>query len=146
MTLRQKSYRYNPKEAKPLWWLVDLEGKTLGRISTEIADRLRGKHRPTFTPSLDCGDFVVAINASKIKLTGKKWDDKIYYRHSNYPGGIKAQSAKHLNEKHPERLLEYAVKGMLPKNFLANKIIKKLFVYAGADHPHQAQNPQAWNK
>lgn len=146
MALKQKSYQFKPKEAKPLWWLIDLEGKTLGRIATQIADLLRGKHRPTFTPHLDGGDFVVAINASKIHLTGKKWEDKTYYRHSNYPGGIKSRSAKALNEKHPEQLLQFAVEGMLPKNFLSKKLINKLFVYAGVDHPHKAQQPQPWKR
>ncbi len=142
MVTANKTYHLKSKDFKPQWWVVDLEGKTLGRIATRIADILRGKHRPTYTPNVDGGDFVVAINADKIKLTGKKWDDKIYYRHSGYPGGFREQTAKELLAKHPERLLMKAVKGMLPKNFLAAKLILKLKIYSGKDHPHTAQQPK----
>lgn len=145
MSLEQKSYILKQKDIKPQWWIVDLEGKTLGRIATKIADVLRGKIRATFTPNTDAGDFVVAINADKIKLTGKKWDDKIYYRHSGYPGGLKERTAKELLTKHPEDLIIKAVKGMLPKNFLSTKLITKLKVYAGNEHPHTAQNPKPFD-
>ncbi|MDP2599283.1 MAG: 50S ribosomal protein L13 [Deltaproteobacteria bacterium] len=142
MHLEQKSYVLKEKDVTPRWWIVDLEGKTLGRIATRIADVLRGKTRATFTPNTDAGDFVVAINADKIKLTGKKWDDKIYYRHSGYPGGLKERTAKELLAKHPEDLITKAVKGMLPKNFLSAKLLTKLKVYAGSEHPHEAQQPK----
>lgn len=142
MLAQQKSYIQKTKDVKPQWWLVDLEGKTLGRIATRIADIIRGKNRASFTPNTDGGDFVVAINADKIKLTGKKWEDKTYYRHTGFPGGIKSQSAKELSQKHPEDLIVKAVKGMLPKNFLSQHILKKLKVYAGEEHPHSAQQPK----
>lgn len=142
MHLEQKSYVLKEKDIKPRWWIVDLEGKTLGRIATRIADVLRGKIRATFTPNTDAGDFVVAINAEKIKLTGKKWDDKIYYRHSGYPGGLRERTAKELLAKHPEDLIIKAVKGMLPKNFLSAQLLTKLKVYAGSEHPHEAQQPK----
>ena len=145
MHLEQKSYVLKEKDIKPRWWIVDLEGKTLGRIATRIADVLRGKTRATFTPNTDAGDFVVAINADKIKLTGKKWDDKIYYRHSGYPGGLKERTAKELLAKHPEDLITKAVKGMLPKNFLSAQLLTKLKVYAGSAHPHEAQQPKPFD-
>lgn len=130
------------KDLKREWWLIDLKGKILGRAATRIADILRGKTKPIFSPDADLGDFVVAINAEKIKLTGKKMEDKKYHRHSGYPGGLKTQSAKELLAKHPEDLIVKAVQGMLPKNFLAQKILKKLKVYPGEGHPHQAQQPK----
>ena len=130
------------KTAKQAWWIIDLNGKTLGRAATAIADLLRGKTKPTYTPFVDNGDFVVAINADKIHLTGKKWDDKIYYRHSGYPGGLKQRTAKELQTKHPEDLILKAVKGMLPKNFLSAKLLTKLKVYAGTEHPHASQQPK----
>lgn len=139
---QQKSFQLSAKNFKPVWWLVDLEGKTLGRMATRIANIIRGKHRATYTPNAEGGDFVVAINADKIKLTGKKWEDKTYYRHSGYPGGLKERSAKELLQKHPEDLLLKAVKGMLPRNDLSRKILMKLKVYAGAEHPHKAQQPK----
>jgi len=142
----QKTTHVKSKDVKHAWWLIDLEGKTLGRVATRIADILRGKHKPTYSPHLDNGDFVVAINAKKLKLTGKKWDDKIYYSHSGFPGGIKAVSAKELSKKHPTDLLTKAVKGMLPKNFLAAAILKKLKVYPTADHPHTAQQPKVYKE
>lgn len=124
------------------WIVVDAEGQVLGRLASKIAMRLRGKHLPTFTPHVDTGDFVVVINADKVRLTGRKWDQKVYYRHSGYMGGLKATTAKKLNQDHPERLIEYAVKGMLPKNRLGRKLLKKLKVYKGAEHPHEAQQPE----
>ena len=125
------------------WFVADVGGKTLGRAATKIASVLRGKHRPTFTTHADAGDFVVVINAEKIKLTGNKWDDKMYHDHSLYPGGLKSKSAKQLMEKHPEELVKRAVWGMLPKGPLGRRIRKKLKVYAGTEHPHVAQQPKA---
>ena len=123
------------------WYVVDADGKTLGRLATEVASVLRGKHNPFYTPHVDCGDYVVVINADKIVLTGKKWDDKVYYRHSGYAGGLKERSAKEVMAKFPTRMVESAVKGMLPKTTLGRQMYRKLFVYAGAEHPHQAQQP-----
>ncbi len=128
--------------AERKWYLVDVAGKTLGRQAAQIASILRGKHKPEFTPFLDCGDFVVVINAEKVELTGKKWKNKKYYRHSGYPGGLKEMRAEELREKHPERLIKLAVKRMLPKGNLGRKMLKKLKVYRGPEHPHQAQTPE----
>jgi large subunit ribosomal protein L13 len=124
------------------WFVVDLEDVVLGRAATEIARVLRGKHKPIYTPSVDTGDFVIVLNADKIRLTGNKMADKMYYHHSGYPGGIKEISAEKLLEKKPEMLVQAAVKGMLPKNKLGRKMFSKLKVYAGGDHPHAAQKPQ----
>ena len=124
------------------WWVVDAEGKVLGRLASTVAARLRGKHNPSFTPHVDMGDWVVVINADKIKLTGKKLSQKTYYRHSGYIGGLKSITADKLLEKKPEELIRHAVKGMLPKNKLGRKLNKKLKVYTGSEHPHQAQNPE----
>ena len=129
-------------EIKRDWYVVDLEGKVLGRVATEIARVLRGKHKPIFSPSIDTGDFVVVINADKIKLTGKKLSDKMYYHHSGFPGGIKSINAEKLLEKKPEDVIRKAVKGMLPKNKLGVQMLKKLKVYAGAEHRHEAQQPK----
>ncbi len=123
------------------WYVVDAENKILGRLATEIADRLRGKHKPSFSTFIDNGDFVIVTNAEKIRLTGKKWDDKKYYRHTGYMGGLKEASAKELLEKHPTDLITKAVKGMLPKNKLGRAQLKKLKVYTGNEHPHKAQQP-----
>lgn len=123
------------------WYVVDASGKTLGRLATQVASVLRGKHNPFYTPHVDCGDYVVVINADKIVLTGNKWDDKIYYRHSGYAGGLKERSAKEVMTKFPTRMVESAVKGMLPKTTLGSAMYRKLFVYAGSEHPHQAQQP-----
>ncbi len=127
------------------WYLIDAKGKTLGRLAARIAILLRGKHKPTFTPHIDTGDFVVVINADKVVFTGKKWKEKFYIHHSGYPGGLKSISAEKMREKHPERLITMAVQGMLPKNKLGRKLIKKLKVYAGDSHPHQAQMPEPIN-
>lgn len=127
------------------WYLVDVDNKVLGRVATEIANVLRGKNKPTFTPSVDTGDFVIVVNAEKIALTGKKLSDKTYYSHSAFPGGLKEISAGKLIDKKPEELLKKAVKGMLPKNKLARHMIKKLKIYSGATHPHAAQNPKNLN-
>jgi len=121
---------------------VDAEGKTLGRLASEIAQVLRGKHKPIYSPHLDCGDHVIVVNAEKVRVTGRKLDQKMYYRHTGYPGGLKSISLRNQLQKHPERVLEAAVRGMLPKNRLGRKMFKKLKVYAGDSHPHQAQQPR----
>lgn len=136
-----KTYMANNQTVERRWFVVDAAGKTLGRLSTEVATLLRGKHKPTFTPHVDCGDNVIVINAKEIELTGNKWDQKKYYRHSQYPGGLKETTARVMNKTHPERMVEFAVKGMLPKGRLGRQIYKKLYVYAGNEHPHQAQQP-----
>lgn len=134
----------NAKEAlaQRKWFIVDAQGRVLGRMATEIGKVLRGKHKPTYTPNMDAGDFVIVVNARGIKLTGKKLEDKIYYRHTEYPGGIRERSATEMLNEKPEQLVRLAVKGMLPKNRLSRKLMTKLKVYAGAEHPHEAQKPQ----
>ena len=124
------------------WYVVDAEGKTLGRLASEIAKVLRGKNKAIFTPHIDTGDYVIVVNAEKIKVTGKKMDQKIYYRHSDYVGGMKETTLKEMLAKHPERVIEFAVKGMLPKGPLGREMYKKLFVYAGPEHKHAAQKPE----
>jgi large subunit ribosomal protein L13 len=124
------------------WLVVDAADRTLGRIATEIAHRLRGKHKPEFTPHVDTGDYIIVVNAEKVRVTGRKTTDKIYYRHSGYPGGIKGTSFERLRDTHPERIIENAVRGMLPRNPLGRAMFRKLKVYAGPDHPHAAQQPQ----
>ncbi|MEO0082932.1 MAG: 50S ribosomal protein L13 [candidate division WOR-3 bacterium] len=136
-----KSYVAKPDEIERKWYLFDAANKTLGRFATQIARVLIGKDKPQYTPHIDGGDFVVVINASKIRVTGKKMTDKIYYRHSGYPGGFKQISFKDMLEKHPERIIELAVKRMLPKNRLQAKRMRRLFVYAGPEHNQQAQKP-----
>jgi large subunit ribosomal protein L13 len=126
------------------WYVVDAEGKTLGRLSSEIASILRGKHKPTYTPHVDTGDHVIIINAEKIELTGKKLTDKIYYRHSQFPGGLKSRTALEMRTNYPEKMLELAIKGMLPKGSLGRQMAKKLHVYAGSEHQHQAQQPEVY--
>ena len=128
------------------WYVIDAEGKNLGRVATEAARMLRGKHKPTFTPHVDCGDFVIIVNASKVNLTGKKLDDKIYYNHSGYTGGLRERTAREMLENYPVEMLERAVKGMLPNGRLGRQMYKKLFVYAESEHPHMAQKPVMWNK
>ncbi len=137
-----KTYLAPVNEIEKKWYVVDAEDKVLGRLATEIANRLRGKHKPTFSSFIDNGDFVVVTNADKIRLTGNKWEDKKYYRHTGYMGGIKESNAKDLLAKHPTDLVTFAVKGMLPKNKLGRAQLKKLKVYAGSDHPHAAQQPE----
>jgi large subunit ribosomal protein L13 len=127
------------------WYLVDASDKTLGRLATEIAKRLRGKHKAEFTPHVDTGDYIVVINAAKVKTTGKKLEDKTYYSHSQYPGGIKSVKLGKMLDEHPERVLEKAVKGMLPSGPLGYAVFRKLKVYAGAEHPHTAQQPKILN-
>ena len=133
---------FNPNTVDREWIVVDVEGKTLGRAASRIASLLRGKHKPQFTPNADCGDFVVVVNADKIRLTGRKLDQKVYYRHSGYLGGLKQTTAGEMLENKPTRMMELAVKGMLPKGPLGRAMGRKLHVYAGADHPHQAQQPK----
>jgi large subunit ribosomal protein L13 len=137
-----KTVSTRPQDVDHAWYVVDAENKTLGRLATEIASRLRGKHKPEYTPHVDTGDFIVVVNADKVRVTGNKFSDKTYYRHSGYPGGIKSMSFKDMQDRHPERIIEIAVKGMLPKNPLGRAMFKKLKVYAGAEHPHTAQQPQ----
>ncbi|MFD0872506.1 50S ribosomal protein L13 [Chlamydia abortus] len=138
------TYMAKPNEVERKWYIIDAEGKTLGRLASEAASLIRGKHKPTFTPHIDTGDFVIIINASKIVLSGNKLQDKKYYRHSLHSGGLKVTSAQEMLAKKPERMIELAVHGMLPKNRLGNKMKLKLKVYAGSEHPHQAQQPEVW--
>jgi large subunit ribosomal protein L13 len=138
------TYFPKPGELPRNWYLVDAEGKTLGRLATEIARVLMGKHKPAYAPNVQMGDFVVVVNAEKIRLTGKKWTDKIYRHHSMYPGGLKEVAARDLMAKKPERLVEHAVKGMLPKNRIGDRLIRHMKVYAGDKHPHAAQMPAAF--
>lgn len=127
------------------WYVVDASRYTLGRLASAIAPRLRGKHKPEYTPHVDTGDYIIVINAEKVRVTGRKEEDKIYYRHSGYPGGIKSQTLKEMRDKHPERIIEIAVKGMLPRNPLGRAVARKLKVYKGSEHPHSAQQPQELN-
>jgi large subunit ribosomal protein L13 len=136
-----KSFTARKGEVLRRWYVVDAQGKVLGRLASRIAMVLRGKTKPTFTPHLDTGDFVVVVNAAQVQLTGRKLDNKMYYRHSGYMGGLKEISARHLLAKKPEEVLRHAVRGMLPKNSLGRHLLKKLKVYAGGEHPHQAQQP-----
>lgn len=133
------------KEVERKWYVVDAEDKVLGRLASEVASILRGKNKPIFTPHVDTGDFVIVVNADKIRLTGRKWDQKVHAYHTGYPGGRREISYKEMRDKHPERIVELAVKGMLPKNRLGRQMYKKLKVYAGAEHPHQAQQPEELN-
>ena len=135
---------FNDQTAKRDWYLIDAEGKTLGRLATEVAKRLRGKHKAEFTPNMDVGDYIVVINAAKVHTTGNKLADKIYWRHSEHPGGIKSTTLGKLLAEHPERVIEKAVKGMLPKGPLGYAQFRKLKVYAGAEHPHTAQQPKTF--
>jgi large subunit ribosomal protein L13 len=136
------SFMANPQNVERKWFVVDAEGKTLGRLASAVAHILRGKHKPTFTPHTDCGDFVIIINADKVAVTGKKLSDKIYRRHSGFPGGMKETPLKDLLARRPERPLELAIKGMLPHNRLGADMYRKLKVYAGSEHPHAAQKPE----
>jgi large subunit ribosomal protein L13 len=141
MTTAMKTYQANAQDRERDWYVVDAAGKTLGRLATQIANVLRGKRKPTYTPHVDVGDFVIVINAEKIAVTGNKRQDKLYYRHTRYPGGIRSQSLGDLLEKRPEEVIRRAVKGMLPRNRLGRQQLRKLKVYVGAEHPHQAQKP-----
>ena len=138
-----KTYTARVEDMERGWFLVNAEGKTLGRLASEIAQVLRGKHKPIYTPHLDCGDYVIVVNADKVQVTGRKLDQKMYYHHTGYPGGIKSISLRNQLQKHPERVLQAAVRGMMPKNRLGRKMLKKLKVYAGNSHPHQAQQPKS---
>ena len=140
-----KTYSLKKEEVHRNWFVVDATDRVLGRVATKIADKIRGKDKPSFTPHTDGGDYVIVINAEKIKVTGSKFNNKIYYRHSLYPGGLKSQTFKELIEKNPERVIEEAVKGMLPKNKLGKSIIKKLKVFQGPNHNHESQQPAEWN-
>ena len=137
-----KTYYAKPSEVQREWLLVDAEGMTLGRLASQVAQILRGKNKPTYTPHVDTGDFVVVVNADKIKITGAKATDKVYYHHTGYVGHLKSETFTEAMEKHPTRVIEHAVKGMLPKGTLGHQMIKKMKVYAGPEHPHQAQNPR----
>jgi len=138
----QKTKMFKKEEITKKWYVVDASGKTLGRLASRIATVLMGKHKPEYTPHVDTGDYVIVVNADKVVLTGKKLDQKFYYRHSGYPGGLKMISARQMLQKHPERLIYQAVKRMLPKTALGRKMLKKLKVYASPDHPHSAQKPE----
>ena len=140
-----KTYSAKPGEVSRDWFVVDAADKTLGRLASEIAHRLRGKHKPEYTPHVDTGDYIVVINAEKVRVTGAKATDKMYHRHSGYPGGLKSMSFEKLIDKAPERVIQGAVRGMLPRNPLGRAMFRKLKVYAGAEHPHAAQQPQALN-
>lgn len=144
-TLSYKTVSANKATVSKEWVVVDADGQTLGRLASIIAKLIRGKHKPNFTPHVDCGDNVVVINAEKINLTGKKWTDKSYIRHTGYPGGQRSLTATEMFEKDPTRLVEKAVKGMLPKNILGSALFRNLYVYAGTEHKHDAQNPKAIN-
>jgi large subunit ribosomal protein L13 len=137
-----KTYWTKPSEADRRWYVVDAEGQTLGRLASQIAAVLRGKHKPIYNPAVDCGDFVIVINADKIAVTGRRMEQKKYYRHSGYMGGLTETSLRHQLENNPTRVLHAAVRGMLPKNRLGRQLIKKLKLYAGPEHPHQAQQPE----
>jgi large subunit ribosomal protein L13 len=141
-TTTQRTYQANAQDRERGWYVVDADGKTLGRLATQIADVLRGKRKPTYTPHVDVGDFVIVVNAEKIRVTGNKLEAKRYWRHSGYPGGIRSQTLGDLLERRPEEVIRRAVKGMLPRNRLARQQITKLKVYAGPDHPHRAQKPE----
>lgn len=136
------TYMAKPKEIERKWYIVDATDKTLGRLSTRIAEILRGKHKTIYTPHVDTGDYVIVLNAEKIKLTGNKWEQKKYYRHSGYPGGLKETKYKDLIKQKPEFIIEKAVKGMIPHNKLGSAVLKKLKVYKGTEHPHEAQQPE----
>ena len=144
-TLSYKTVSANSATVNKEWVLVDADGQTLGRLASKIAKLIRGKHKPNFTPHVDCGDNVVVINAEKINLTGKKWTDKSYIRHTGYPGGQRSLTATEMFEKDPTRLVEKAVKGMLPKNILGSALFRNLYVFAGSEHSHEAQSPKAIN-
>lgn len=137
-----KTFMASPATIERKWYVVDAEGKTLGRLASEVARVLRGKNKPIFTPHMDTGDYVIIVNAEKVKVTGRKLDQKIYYRHTGYVGGLKGTTLKEMLAKHPERVIEHAVKGMLPKGPLGRQMYKKLFVYAGPEHKHAAQKPE----
>ena len=137
-----KTYSAKPGDIERSWYIVDADGQTLGRMASQIASILRGKHKPIFTPHMDCGDYVIVVNAEKVHVTGNRLDDKMYYRHSGYPGGLKQTPLREMLKTKPERVIEEAVRRMLPKNNLGRHMLKKLRVYAGPEHQHEAQNPE----
>jgi len=137
-----KTYWTKEEDVERKWFVVDAEGETLGRLASRIATILRGKHKPIYNPAVDTGDYVIVVNAEKIHTTGRRLDQKKYYRHSGYPGSMKERTLREMLEKHPDRVIQKAVRGMLPKNVLGRKMIRKLRVYAGPEHPHQAQQPE----
>ena len=139
--IMKNTYMQKKEEVSRNWYVIDATDITLGRLAAKVATILRGKHKPTFTPHVDCGDYVIVVNASKVNLTGNKLDAKVYYNHSGYPGGLRERTARTMKENYPEEMIERAVKGMLPKGRLGRQMYKKLFVYAGSEHPHQAQKP-----
>ena len=142
--MSSKSFMANAQNIQHKWYVVDAADLVLGRLSTEVATLLRGKHKPTFTPHVDCGDYVIIVNAELVKLTGNKLEDKKYYRHSGYPGGLKTRNAKTMLELQPQKVLEASIRGMLPKGKLGDKMYGKLYVYAGSEHPHAAQKPEVY--
>lgn len=137
----KNSYMQKKETVERNWYIIDAEGVSLGRLATRVADVLRGKHKPTYTPHIDCGDFVIVVNASKVNLTGNKLNDKMYYNHSGYTGGLRERTAKEMRENYSVEMIERAVKGMIPHTRLGRQVAKKLFVYEGAEHPHMAQKP-----
>ena len=137
----KNSFMQKKETVERNWYVIDAEGVSLGRLATRVSDVLRGKHKPTYTPHIDCGDFVIVVNASKVNLTGNKLNDKIYYNHSGYTGGLRERTAKEMRENYPVEMIERAVRGMIPHTRLGRQIAKKLFVYEGAEHPHMAQKP-----
>ncbi len=139
----QKTFATTPSVIERRWWVVDAKGMTLGRIASKVAPLLRGTHKPYFTPHLDTGDYVIVVNADRIHVTGRRLDQKLYYRHSGYPGGLKSMTLREMMTKHPDRALRLAIKGMLPKGPLGRQMFRKLKVYAGDEHPHQAQQPES---
>lgn len=144
--MNPKTYSAKASELQPRWYLIDVNDKVLGRVATEIAQILRGKLKPMYTPHLNCGDFVIVINASKVAVTRDRLDEKIYYHHSQYPGGMKTETLREALQRHPERVIEHAVKGMLPHNRLGADMLHRLKVYAGPEHPHEAQQPVEWQR
>ncbi len=144
--MNSKTYSAKRDELDARWYVIDAQGQILGKLAGDIAQILRGKHKTTFTPHLNCGDFVVVVNAEKIAVTGDRLDQKIYYRHSQYPGGLKQETLRQVLQKHPERAIERAVKGMLPHNKLGADNLRRLKVYAGPTHPHEAQQPVKWSR
>ena len=144
--MNPKTYSAKRDELEARWYIIDAEGQVLGRIASQVATILRGKHKPTFTPHMNCGDFVIVINAAKVAVTGNRLDDKIYYHHSQYPGGLKQETLRQVLQRHPDRAIQSAVKGMLPHNRLGDDMLHRLKIYAGAEHPHQGQKPTPWSQ
>jgi large subunit ribosomal protein L13 len=142
--MNPKTYSAKPSELNPQWYILDADGMVLGRLATQIAQILRGKYKPTYTPHMNCGDFVIVVNASKVAVTRNRLDQKLYYRHSQYPGGFRTETLRHLLARKPEAVIEEAVKGMLPRNRLGDDMLHRLKVYAGPTHPHHAQKPMPW--